>query len=411
MCTKLISKITIRVKFLLLENLFSLLLVILVISLTLFLPHQNYNPHLPIDDKVFDAYGSFVGGILAFLSTYILIITLKEQREQANSTLEEQRKQANLALEEQRKQAEGSNVDSIFWGLLQHLQKEIEDLNTLEVKETVKEYEGKSQTTQYTNKDYFEHLRRTLQSSFKHKEKYPDNVKQAKEDYLGVYIHNPRLASYFRLLYRICDFIDRANLKEEKKRDYLKFLRAQLTTSELFLLRYNAQIYEGENFQQYINEYNLLKHLPVFELLEFKYWWGEMENDERSRYEVSAFFDKLRRKIKHLLSDHTEERTEPVLPIMLGEWTVSIDLTSESRLELVAKMKNKRLKGINTLDMAPENLQRLLQCVLAEIFSFSNFQRYWRRDQFMIGGMEKPNKKKVTCYVETEDKSKLRMHP
>lgn len=96
---------------------------------------------------------------------------------------------------------------------------------------------------------------------------------------------------------------------------------------------------------------------------------------------------------------------------MLGKWTVSIVLTSESKLELVAKMKNKRLKGIKTLNMAPENLQRLLQCVLAEIFSFSNFQRYWRRDQFMIEGMEKPNKKKVTCYVETEDKSKLRMHP
>lgn len=152
MCTKLISKITIRVKSLLLENLFSLLLVILVvISLTLFLPHQNYDPHLPIDDNVFEAYGSFVGGILAFFSTYILVITLKEQR-----------KQANLALEEQRKQVEESNVDSIFWGLLQHLQKEIEDLNTLEVKATVKEDEGKSQTTQYTNKDYFEHLRQIL---------------------------------------------------------------------------------------------------------------------------------------------------------------------------------------------------------------------------------------------------------
>lgn len=152
MCTKLISKITIMVKSLLLENLFSLLLVILVvISLTLFLPHQNYDPHLPIDDNVFEAYGSFVGGILAFFSTYILVITLKEQR-----------KQANLALEEQRKQVEESNVDSIFWGLLQHLQKEIEDLNTLEVKATVKEDEGKSQTTQYTNKDYFEHLRQIL---------------------------------------------------------------------------------------------------------------------------------------------------------------------------------------------------------------------------------------------------------
>lgn len=152
MCTKLISKITIRVKSLLLENLFSLLLVILVvISLTLFLPHQNYDPHLPIDDNVFEAYGSFVGGILAFFGTYILVITLKEQR-----------KQANLALEEQRKQVEESNVDSIFWGLLQHLQKEIEDLNTLEVKATVKEDEGKSQTTQYTNKDYFEHLRQIL---------------------------------------------------------------------------------------------------------------------------------------------------------------------------------------------------------------------------------------------------------
>ena len=100
--------------------------------------------------------------------------------------------------------------------------------------------------------------------------------------YMSFYIkHRTKAAACFRTLYRIYDLLDKSDLKENIKNNYLKILRAQLTDSELFFIRYNAMTYYGENFINYINKYNILKHLPTFELLEFKDWWQDLTKSER----------------------------------------------------------------------------------------------------------------------------------
>ena len=440
MCEKLKLYSKKMMSFLCKNAYYCLVIVFLVLSSLPFMAHQNYCWKLPIDEDIFDAYGSFLGGILSFFSTFILITTLKEQRKSS---------------EEQRKASEEARIDSIFWGLLQHLQKETEDLNTIEYK-TAKGCKN-------PNKDFFVFLRCTLQGQFLPVQKfqkssvqkfqkssvqkfqkssaqkfqknnvqkfqkssaqkfqkssaqkfqkgfaqkfqknnvqiYQSKICKAREVYLDLYIENPRLASYFRLLYRICDFIDNAELKEEKKKDYLKFLRAQLTTSELFLLRYNAQIYEGENFKRYINKYNLLKHLPVFELLEFKSSWFFIGQDEGRRYEVSAFFDKCRRVINSLLTNPNNEEENR---IEFQGRSVTIECI-DSGLKIEMKVdENSSTTSTTTIDV--DLLKQLLLYLLYEVFCYSNFQQLYSPDKLNIGIDEEG-----TCYVKTKDGSCLKI--
>ena len=49
-----------------------------------------------------------------------------------------------------------------------------------------------------------------------------------------------KIAAYYRTLYRIFELIDESDLiNDEQKKEYAKIIRAQLTESELFFLRYN----------------------------------------------------------------------------------------------------------------------------------------------------------------------------
>lgn len=232
----------------------------------LFAQHRTYDLAQPCDGELFGNYGDFIGGLLSVVSVYLLVETLKEQRatskEQRDFTEKQQVliEKQQVLIEKQQKNADGQQINSLFFDLLKHLQREVADLNIT------------TEGSQYTNKDFFEELRRKLQDSFPSTIPQTEAIKQALTKYFELYAEHPRLGSYFRILYRICEVIDHSTLDGPEKAKYIKILRARLTNSELLLLRYNAQTPHGKNFKHYINEYNLLKHLPIFELLEFKRW-------------------------------------------------------------------------------------------------------------------------------------------
>jgi len=76
------------------------------------------------------------------------------------------------------------------------------------------------------------------------------------------------LGNYFRVLYNMLEFIARSNLDEdtfgsEADRVYVNFLRAQLSGSEVTLLFFDALSKHGkEKMRPYVEQYNLIKHLP-----------------------------------------------------------------------------------------------------------------------------------------------------
>lgn len=285
------------------------------------------------------------------LSICLLVETLKEQR----ATSKEQR----VFTEKQQKSTNDQQTGTLFFHLLKHLQREVSDLNIT------------TEDGRYTNKDFFEELRRELQEGFISTGSYKKDVTQALSSYFKLYAKHPRLGSYFWILYRICEVIDQSRLDGIDKAKYIKILRAQLTNSELLLLRYNAQTPHGKKFKHYINEYNLLKHLPIFELLEFKRWWGDLEDKPVDRLRVSVFCDDLKHEIKKLLEGSEQSRSLRGG----GGWKCNITERSDIRIEI--KIDKPRI--IQTYDpfsgFNSEDQKVLFKSILIDIFSYSNFGR------------------------------------
>ena len=317
----------------------------------LFAQHRTYDLAQPCDGELFGNYGDFIGGLLSVVSIYLLVETLKEQR----ATSKEQR----VFTEKQQKSTNDQQTGTLFFHLLKHLQREVSDLNIT------------TEDGRYTNKDFFEELRRELQEGFILTGSYKKDVTQALSSYFKLYAKHPRLGSYFRILYRICEVTDQSRLDGIDKAKYIKILRAQLTNSELLLLRYNAQTPHGKKFKHYINEYNLLKHLPIFELLEFKRWWGDLEDKPVDRLRVSVFCDDLKHEIKKLLEGSEQSRSLRGG----GGWKCNITKRSDIRIEI--KIDKPRI--IQTYDpfsgFNSEDQKELFKSILIDIFSYSNFGR------------------------------------
>ena len=136
--------------------------------------------------------------------------------------------------------------------------------------------------------------------------------------------NSTKMGAYFRTLYRIYDLIDSSSINEKIKKNYLKIMRAQLTESELFFVRYNAMTYYGYNFIYYINKYHILKHLPAY---------------------------------KFQINITKEHDVNLILEINKSE----INRCMEYRA--LDKYDNKKI-------------QQLLDCFIKEIFLYSNFERF-----------------------------------
>ena len=339
------------------KRILAMLLAVAGISALPFALYREYDLELRIDEGLLGNYGDFIGGLLSVVSIYLLVETLKEERATSKEQRDFTEKQQAL-IEKQQKNADEQQINSLFFHLLKHLQREVADLNIT------------TEDGQYTNKDFFEVLRRDLQESFNATDTYTKAVARALPHYFKLYAEHPRLGSYFRILYRICEVIDHSKLDGTEKVKYIKILRAQLTNSELLLLRYNAQTPHGRKFKHYINEYNLLKHLPIFELLEFKHWWGDLKDKPVDRLRISVFCDELKHEIKKLLED-SKQRGD----LRGGGWKCRIIRHSDISLEI--KIDKPTSPGRHHLfeTFGKEEQEELLESILLDIFSYSNFGR------------------------------------
>ena len=210
--------------------------------------------------------------------------------------------------------------------------------------------------------------------------------------------------------------IHQSELSDSEKVKYIKILRAQLTYSELLLLRYNSQNQHGKKFTEYINEYNLLKHLPIFELLEFKDWWGSMIEDEAGRLRVSIFFEDLKSILKKLLMGDKQNREDSTMEFSHGGWKCSIILLHNSN-DKVEVAINEAYKDKNHpfSKSDPEKLQQLLQCIIAEIFCHSNFEEKLQKSDITINKNTISSDRRIAVTISikrpTDKHRKERLHP
>jgi len=227
-------------------------------------------------------------------------------------------------------------------------------------------------------KELFDFEMKSMQEEFVPKRTFAQNRNLAIELYQKFYVKYLKLTSvYFKTLYRIYNLIDKSDISDKDKIEYAKILRAQLTDSELFMIRYNAMTENGRASIEYINKYNILKHLSNFELLEFKDWWKDLDSNEKNGLgylfmelkEVLTLlidetkFDQLHRKFKNGRYDLTIKSEQP----SEFEIILTIDSTKNSKKSAISDGFDK---------FTHKQIECLIEGIVKELIIVSNFNKY-----------------------------------
>lgn len=369
-----------------------------IVSLLFFLWKQElFIFSVSIDSDKFGQFGEFFGGVLgtifALISILFLINTFKQQQRITN----ENEVLVNTQI-----------FNDLFFELLNLYQAQTKELQDND------QYEGEENgdklliTESYDNKDFFDYNKRKIQKAFITESSYSRNNRNAKNAFSLFYLkHKSKIAIYYRTLYRIFDLIDSSVLLESSKKKYAKIIRAQLTESELFFLRYNAMKYYGENFIYYLNRYNVLKHLPHFELLEFKSWWKVLSDEEKTS--IDSLFYIIKDLIKEMVGK--EGTIKKRVPIASTKYLMNITLINHIDLSFEMKI-NKNVSNTTNEYLgfekySNEDIQALLDCFIKEIIIYSNFGKFNKRSELEFYSFPLIGKSKGLVTIQSGVKNKL----
>ena len=133
----------------------------------------------------------------------------------------------------------------------------------------------------------------------------------------------------------------------------------------------------GCHFVEYINKYNVLKHLPAFELLEFKDWWSDLNPIERTG--INIIFSSLCHCVRQLLVSDKKEFI--LLPSSVdGKYYLVVQSPEPSDVKISMTIVKNRSNHFNELSAFDKfdykRIQRLFDCFIKEIFIYSSFQRF-----------------------------------
>lgn len=286
-------------------------IVFIILAALIFILLGNWNFSKTLNEEKIAQFGDFIGGIIGSLfslaGVILFYVALKEQRKDINinqenlklqnialnqqveefkaqktelietrKVYEEQTilfreqtnlyKQQNKELKEQTSTGKLQQFDSSFFSYLNMF---IDLKNTLDLKTDSKNYFGEI----YLEISKIESKDKTLIDSF--------TLIQTK--YMEMFhLHKNELSHYFKTLYRIIILIDSSSLEEERKQQYFKLLRSQLSDSELLVLYYNYHTNWGIKVRPYIIKYGLLKHIRILDKIEMG---SNLEVNEKFEYE------------------------------------------------------------------------------------------------------------------------------
>lgn len=292
----------------------------------------------PIDATIWGQFGDFIGGtlgvIFSLISVMLVVWTFKTQ----NKTAETQR------------------FNDLFFELLRLYQEQEKELQYNWINE--------DRTTSYVsnNKDYFDKLSKRFWEEFVPSTSFSKNRKEATKTYLNVTIdYKSKLSLCYRTIFQILNLIENSLLNPKERVEYLKILRAQLTESELLFIRYHIKSGEYKRFAFLVNKSNLLKHLPLFELLEFAYWRNKLD-----KYEIknaNNFYIYLVKSIKDNKSN-----------IVSNDKSLEVKINRTYNSLQLKFIKNNTSSWVQKFDK--KEFENLCEGIIKEIVMFSNYSCY-----------------------------------
>lgn len=363
-----------------------------------------------INSSLFGNLGDFVGGVLgsiiAFYSVYMLVRTFQDQIETNANVVkanESSIKTNKNTIESNKKIIEQTQLqifDSRFNLLLSLYHKAIDSYAT---------------NDQLHGRDAFENISLSFRDNgFENHTEYKRRSIGAVSEYRILYTKNRReLSVHFRMLYLLCKLIAEGKMKDVIRASYSKSIRGQLSEGELLLLRYNGYTPYGQKMQQYLNQFNLLKHLPVMSLLEFSYWRKMVGQEQR----ISAL-DQIYLELKQLITQMLDVVGEDNRRITLSSrYILNIATSSSHDAVSIHMTKDLHKKKGGAIKRPPEEsafdaikdneLRAFLKDFFIEMFVYSNFCQFNGADHNIVTvKVDSKNGSKINFSVKIERKGK-----
>lgn len=334
----------------------------------------SHNINLPVVGLIGDFIGGFAGTFFTLVGVLLLFETLALQRKE---------------LAESRKVFEKQQFENSFYNLLKLYQ---EISKTLQI-ETLTKHGSKI----HHGKDFWEEQRKLFYSGFQSKNKATKNRRPSKINYTIFYVENKeQVAHYFRTIYRIFSFINVSNLSSKEKMNYAKIIRAQLSESELFFLYYNSLSEYGTKFRRLINTFNILKHLPILEKVEFKSYvegLGQMEKNS-----INLALENL---LELIIKSNLIQNKIYSKSYLGGALTFKVKSKDSSSFEITIIKRNdiifseKHQQGLGFSKFTTEQTELFIKEFLDDVINYSNYYEFNERNVVMDSNVTKTDNKNI----------------
>lgn len=364
-----------------------------------FISHRYFSLARPIDGSVWGEFGDFIGGvigtIIAYISIRLLVATLNTQA-YGNAITKDA---ADLSLAESKLQRLNAN----FQMLLGLYQKALANFNTASQEHET--HEGLL---------YLKSKKDAIIGAFDNTEdNYGLRNKSAIKCFNDFYIENRQVASvYFRIIYRMLELIFEADIDTEDKAKYAKMLRCQLSEEELFFIRYNAMTYNGANMRKYLNQYNMMKHLPEVALLEFK----KHAKAALTSADTSQMISSLIGLRKELIKRDKWAPNSSITPIHEG-YTIECSMNAERNLYTLTLKRASVNLPVNNKEsfdkLTLDELSYFIHDFIIELFTCYNFCTYQSFEDITVNatpGSENGQDTIVVTVAPVDSQKKLHLY-
>lgn len=360
----------------------------------LFSLNRKFDNEYPIDNGLFGTYGDFIGGvvgtIVAFYSAFLLVKTLQSQ-EKVNQSVIETNNQISIA-----------SGKELYNTLLEVFNNKFERFMTCYQK-AIDNYVIEKNNELLTGRKAFEKIASEfICNDFTNNNDYLRRTQSAISEYMDFYSNNRLyLAVHFRMLYLLTSLVSTSGLETNDKVLYAKLIRGQLSESEMTMLRYNCHSDYGVKMQKYCNEFNLIKHLPVMQLLEFKMHYNILksainENVKELVVGLDTMFITLRKYAKMVLDKDSQrnitynggKRYSIVMSVTEDRKKFTLELKKYSSAERRGSGRlSSAEKALDCYDRS--KLEQLFRDYLSDLFYASNFYLYNGKENVSKGNFSK----------------------
>ncbi|OFX75936.1 MAG: hypothetical protein A2X12_08210 [Bacteroidetes bacterium GWE2_29_8] len=385
----------------------------IIIVIIIFLIFGNWSFSTILDEEKVAQFGDFIGGIIGSLfslaGVILFYVALKEQRKDININ-QENLKIQNTALHQQVEEFKAQKTELIETRkvyeeqtLLFREQTSLYKQQTKDLKEqtyTAKLQQFDSSFFSYLNvfielkntlnikkTNYFGDIYKSISEVNIEEQTLVASIELIQAKYVEVFHNNKsELSHYFKTLYRIIMLIDSSSLDEDKKQQYFKLLRSQLSDDELLILYYNYHTQLGVKVRPYVVKYDILKHISILDKIEIG---SDLNVDVKYEFEdflseIGAYIIKGFNKFSSIeVADDVDFSTNSKI-LGIEVW---IELKIISEFQFILKFIKNDLEDHETL--TKERIKKLISRQIYSVLFLNKF-KLPEEDQIIISTIDCP---------------------